>query len=244
MKTAENGKRFWAKVRAFPWRGAAVHALGLLNLAAIAALFFVPPERIEPLKSLPWTWWPWIARAQFVPAVLALDFAIVAATVAATLLFGRVYCEAVCPLGVAQDVLRRAAFARRLRVRRVCPRLPVSRAVWAVRLSVLAAAVAAGAAGVGVFWLDPYAIFCRGLALAADLHEADVEFALLAALPLGAVAILCFVGKGRLWCNAICPAGTVFALIAKPLAGETKILKTCGACRECFPKKTEKGDDR
>ena len=40
----------------------------------------------------------WLARIQFMPAVLALSFWTIAAILALTFLFGRVYCSVACPL--------------------------------------------------------------------------------------------------------------------------------------------------
>ena len=45
-----------------------------------------------------------LAKWQFVPAVLAGSTVIVIATVVVTLLFGRIYCGVCCPLGILQDV--------------------------------------------------------------------------------------------------------------------------------------------
>ncbi len=104
-----------------------------------------------------------------------------------------------------------------------------------MRLSILAAVVAAICAGFGAFWLDPYAIFCRALAV-FPLEESSATFALLAAIPFEAVAILSFTGKGRLWCNVICPVGTVFAIATKKEIFKTPYLRSCGECRACFPK--------
>ena len=46
----------------------------------------------------------WMAKIQFLPALLALNFGVVLIMVAATLLLGRVYCSVVCPLGIMQDI--------------------------------------------------------------------------------------------------------------------------------------------
>ena len=51
------------------------------------------------------TWFGWLARIQFLPAVLALNVAVVAFLVVLTLLLGRVYCSVICPLGVFQDIV-------------------------------------------------------------------------------------------------------------------------------------------
>ena len=50
------------------------------------------------------TWLGWMAKIQFLPAVLALNVGIVIALVVLTLVFGRVYCSVICPLGVMQDL--------------------------------------------------------------------------------------------------------------------------------------------
>ena len=51
------------------------------------------------------TWLRWMAEIQFLPAVLAANTAIVAALILATVLFGRIYCSVICPLGVMQDII-------------------------------------------------------------------------------------------------------------------------------------------
>ncbi len=50
-------------------------------------------------------WFGWMAKMQFLPAVLALNVGVVIALVLLTLLLGRVYCSVICPLGVFQDII-------------------------------------------------------------------------------------------------------------------------------------------
>ena len=50
-------------------------------------------------------WLGWMAKVQFLPAVLAMNFAVVAVLLLVTLLFGRAYCSVICPLGVMQDII-------------------------------------------------------------------------------------------------------------------------------------------
>lgn len=52
-------------------------------------------------------WLGWMAKIQFLPAVMALNFIVVIFLVALTLIFGRVYCSVICPLGVMQDAVAR-----------------------------------------------------------------------------------------------------------------------------------------
>ena len=50
-------------------------------------------------------WLGWIAKMQFLPALLAVNVGVVSVLLVLTLLFGRVYCSVICPLGVFQDVV-------------------------------------------------------------------------------------------------------------------------------------------
>lgn len=46
----------------------------------------------------------WMAKIQFLPAVLAWNAGIILLIVILTLIFGRIYCSIICPLGVMQDL--------------------------------------------------------------------------------------------------------------------------------------------
>ncbi|MCR5164137.1 MAG: 4Fe-4S binding protein, partial [Thermoguttaceae bacterium] len=50
-------------------------------------------------------WLGWMAKIQFLPALLAVNAGVVAALVLLTLLFGRIYCSVICPLGILQDLI-------------------------------------------------------------------------------------------------------------------------------------------
>ncbi len=47
----------------------------------------------------------WMAKVQFLPAVLAVNVVVIIALIVLTLIFGRIYCSVICPLGVFQDVV-------------------------------------------------------------------------------------------------------------------------------------------
>ena len=51
------------------------------------------------------TWFGWLAKIQFLPALLALNIGVVLFLVVFTFLFGRIYCSVICPLGVFQDIV-------------------------------------------------------------------------------------------------------------------------------------------
>lgn len=46
------------------------------------------------------TWFGWMAKIQFLPALLALNLGVVVLLVLLTFIFGRIYCSVICPLGV------------------------------------------------------------------------------------------------------------------------------------------------
>ena len=71
----------------------------------LAAVFFT----LVTLLFLDFTgtlhaWFGWMAKIQFLPALLALNVGVVALLVVLTLVMGRIYCSVICPLGVFQDI--------------------------------------------------------------------------------------------------------------------------------------------
>ena len=104
-------------------------------------------------------WFGWMARMQFLPAVLAVNVGVVLALLLLTLVCGRVYCSVICPLGVIQDIAGWLGGRTKKRRRRFTYS-PEKR--W-LRLGVLALFVIALLAGVGSFvaLLAPYSAFGR-----------------------------------------------------------------------------------
>lgn len=102
-------------------------------------------------------WFGFLAKIQFLPALLALNFGVVAALIVLTLLFGRVYCSVICPLGVMQDAVSWIAGKRTKNRFRYSPALS-----W-LRYGVLALFIAAAVAGIGSFvaLLAPYSAYGR-----------------------------------------------------------------------------------
>lgn len=201
-----------------------------------------------------------LAGVQLVPALVALTASaslltvlVVAGLAVVTLLAGRVYCSAVCPLGVLQDGLRRVLGRGR---KRALPHQPPADALRYGSLAVALAGVVAGWTGLTLALLDPYSHFGRivagllrplaigannlvadGLAVvgAPQPYRADLSGAggMALALPL---AVVCLLGglvwwRGRLFCNTLCPVGTVLGLVARVSAWRLAI--DPAACRRC-----------
>lgn len=192
-----------------PVRRAVKILIAALMLAAVTAAFF----GVRACAAA--------AKIQLVPALLAVDAVALGLLVVLIVLRGRLYCEIICPLGIVQDFVRWIA---RKKVRRVCTRLPGTKRQRTVRWIVFALFLLAGLAGFSFVWLDPYAIFGRGLTLTGGLFFL--------------VLVLSFVGAGRFWCNWICPVGTLLQLVSRFAVFKNKVEKCdhCEECRKCFPK--------
>ena len=100
-------------------------------------------------------WLSWMAKIQFLPAVMALNVVVVAVLVVLTLVFGRIYCSVICPLGVLQDLLARLNRKRN--------KYSYSKELRWLRYAVLVVFIVAAVAGVGSLFqlLAPYSAFGR-----------------------------------------------------------------------------------
>lgn len=148
---------------------------------------------------------------------------------AATLLFGRFFCNAICPLGIWQSFVNWVCHPKR-HVRRVCTRLPVGRGQWAVRGTVLAVAIVLAAVGMmGV----------AELVLPISILGKTVTGWTPGVVMGVAVTLLAAIGDGRIWCNWVCPFGTVYALVGKLAIFKSKVGEGCGNCRKCFGKEAK-----
>lgn len=181
-------------------------------------------------------WLGWMAKVQFLPALLALNVGVIIALVLLTLIFGRIYCSVICPLGVMQDVI--AWFGKRGR------KLPYnfSKARNWLRYPVFVLFVIALVAGIGSFvaLLAPYSAYGRIAAnlfqpvyilgnnalaaIAARLdsyafYSVDVWMRSLPTFLIAAVTfVLLFVlawKNGRTYCNTICPVGTLLGFLSR-----------------------------
>ena len=179
-------------------------------------------------------WLGWLAKIQFLPAVMALNVIVVVGLVLLTLVFGRIYCSVICPLGIFQDVLAR--------FRRKKNKYSYSKEVKWLRYPVLVVFVLAGVAGVGSLFqlLAPYSAYGRIatmifqpiwkagnnlLAMAAEHMDSYAFYSVdtwlrslpvlvIAAVTLVVLFILAWRG-GRTYCNTICPVGTILSFFAR-----------------------------
>ena len=199
----------------------------------------------------------WLAKIQFLPALLALNVGVIIALVLLTLLFGRIYCSVICPLGILQDVLAR--FNRKKN------RFRHSGEKRWLRYGVLLIFVVAFVAGVNslVALLAPYSSFGRiaqtlfqpvwiaanNVLAGISEHYGSYAFysrevwvrslptLIIAAVTLVLLVVLAWRG-GRTYCNTICPVGTLLSFLARfswlKIHFDEDKCKKCGKCeRNC-----------
>lgn len=204
------------------------------------------------------TYFRWLAKIQFIPAILAVNLIVVITLLVLTLIFGRVYCSIICPLGIMQDVISRFFPRKKLR-------FSYSPALTPLRITMFCVFTALLIAGFGTLasLLEPYSTFGtitqnllqpiyislnNILAKGAEsinsyaFYEREVWLRSLPALILSAflfiiIAILAW-KNGRTYCNTICPVGTLLGYISKfsflKVWIDTDKCKKCGKCeRTC-----------
>lgn len=205
------------------------------------------------------TWFGWMAKIQFLPAVLTLNIGVIIALVALTLLFGRIYCSVICPLGIMQDGF--GWLGKRSKKNRYSYSKPKNM----LRYIILALIVVAIITGVSVFvsLLAPYSAYGRIaqslfapiwqwgnnlLARWAESHDSYAFYTvdiwlkggITLVVAIVTLVVLAFLSwrNGRTYCNTICPVGTTLGFLSqfsllKPVIDTSKC-NGCGLCaRNC-----------
>jgi ferredoxin len=153
-----------------------------------------------------------------------------AASVAAALAVGRVFCSVLCPMGALQEACWRAA--RFLRIGASGGVKP-----WPARYAV------AIAAGFGIifaiprlaFFADPISNFGRGMTAISALAGGRARaFTLILAVPFVVILIVSFF-RGRRFCDW-CPAGVALGALSSIAPFGMKIREGCVSCGLCEKK--------
>lgn len=206
-------------------------------------------------------WWGWMARIQFLPSCLALNFGAIALILLLTFVFGRLYCSVICPLGVYQDLVvflrrsygriadrRRAAKLKAMKDNGLKPTSvkPSAAKVYgykkehkAVRYAVLAFALVCAFTSLQFLLalIAPYSAYGRMIHAAAGLFGADGVGAPLAITAAVTFAVITFLAwkRGRAYCNTICPVGTTLSLVSRFSLFRPVIDESkCIACGRCY----------
>ena len=243
-----------------------MNAMFLKRLRVVLSIFFLVLLTllfIDFRKSFSKEFYQWAVSLQFVPSLLktitvsgVVGFGFIAVLLL-TLLFGRVYCSILCPLGILQDFISwvsgKTKKKRRYKYHKA----------WTIgRYTLLALVLLPLLFGsiTMVTLLDPYSLFGRvattlfkpfavfgNNVVAAGFAKADiynflyrydivpVHPAILAitTLFLGGIGWASFT-RGRLYCNTVCPVGTFLGLISRFAIFKIVINKSqCTHCGRC-----------
>ncbi|MDR0682012.1 MAG: 4Fe-4S dicluster domain-containing protein [Dysgonamonadaceae bacterium] len=201
-------------------------------------------------------------KIQFIPAFLAGHFGFIIGLIIFTFLFGRIYCSVICPLGVFQDIISR--FAQRGKKKNKKKRwYHYHKPYNKVRYTLLTVCVIFLIFGITtpLLFLDPYSNFGRiavnifrpavmegnnllnWIALQFNqyhfyyvtIYTVTIASFLIASVALLTVGILSFL-RGRLFCNAICPVGSLLGFFSKYAIFRVSIDESkcnhCGLCEK------------
>lgn len=202
----------------------------------------------------------WLTKMQFVPALLALNGVVLAIVLFVSVLFGRIYCSSVCPMGIYQDLVgwisRRRLFHRK-RKKRYTFHAPKNILRWGVLGITIVAFFAGFTLLLGL--IDPYSAYGRAITstfrpvyMGANnllefifshfgnytFYKTEVYVLNAGVLFVGIITLLA-IGylawrSGRTYCNTICPVGTVLGFVSKFALFKIKINTTactnCGSC--------------
>ena len=226
-------------------------------LLITVSFFSVFPEAVQAIP----------VKTQIVPLIISLlseglliSVFLVIFFLLVTVIFGRLYCSFVCPLGGFQDIFirfRSVKVGRRIKKKRYKYRKPFSR----LRLLILIGVVVSTASG-GLYllsFLDPYSIFGKittyaikpsavfinnsgqkildkfGSDLISGMSFPPISFA--AVIPfiiVFTVIVLMSLRHGRLYCNSVCPLGTFLGLFSNRSLYRVKIdTDACNSCGIC-----------
>lgn len=184
-------------------------------------------------------------QMQLVQALLSVSAFWLTFWAVITLLFGRIYCSTVCPLGTILDIGSCAGMA--VRRRRHERRFNAATAAEIgyhyseprrfIRAVVLMFIIVSAVVGIptAILILDPYNIYSRALGIVPTV-ESGVSAAAIAIVSWLFIIFVAAIAvhRGRLLCNTICPVGTMLGCVS-PYSLYNIDINTdkcvgCGAC--------------
>ena len=221
--------------------------------------------------SIPSPWYRGLTWLQFVPslmkfiqtighglAVTAYGFILI---LILTLLFGRVYCSFICPLGIFQDVTNwfsvkvRNAGKKRFRFRFAKPETKLRYSILIITClslftgSIFLVTLLDPFSNFGRFvsnFFQPIYIMCNNILVkilesfgSYVLYPVTVvqtdPLALIVPVIMFGLVIWLSVWRGRLFCNTVCPVGTLLGLISKASLYKIRFdTAKCNQCGECM----------
>lgn len=198
-----------------------------------------------------------VLHFQIVPALLsftALGLTISLFIIILTLIFGRVYCSLLCPLGIFQDVISRvASIFKSKKARRLPYRKPHNILRYSIALIVFISLIFG--LTTPLLFLDPYSSFGRVVSqlfnpafvginnILGDWFPSSVShrtlvspslWLLILTIIFFLIVVVMSALRGRLYCNTICPVGTLLGGLSRislfKLAINSDACVSCNLC--------------
>ncbi len=204
-----------------------------IRLAA-AALFFAGITLL--FVGIGHQWWGWMAKLQFLPSCMALNFAAIAFVLLLTLVFGRIYCSVICPMGVFQDLVIRVRKLLSPKGRK--PKRHFVKEPRIVRYGVLALVIVTALTFSQLLLtvLAPYSAYGRMVRSIVGLSRGESLTPALLITAAATLVVICVCAWiwGRGWCNTVCPVGSVLGLVSRFSLFKVSIDQSqCVSCRKC-----------
>ena len=184
--------------------------------------------------GLPFTasWFGWMPKLQFLPAVMALNAATIVVVIGSCLLLGRLYCSAICPLGIMQDGISHVSVLVKRHNKNRRPFHFHKEIKW-LRYGIWAVFVLAIVFGFQslVALLAPYSAY--GRIVQSIVHFRPGTVLAIASVTLLLTGMLAWFA-GRDYCNVVCPVGTTLSFFSRfavfrPVIDSSK----CKNCKVC-----------
>lgn len=201
---------------------------------AAAALFFAGITLL--FVGIGHQWWGWMAKLQFLPSCMALNFAAIAFVLLLTLVFGRIYCSVICPMGVFQDLVIRVRKLLSPKGRK--PKRHFVKEPRIVRYGVLALVIVTALTFSQLLLtvLAPYSAYGRMVRSIVGLSRGESLAPALLITAAATLVVICVCAWiwGRGWCNTVCPVGSVLGLVSRFSLFKVSIDQSqCVSCRKC-----------
>lgn len=201
---------------------------------AAAALFFAGITLL--FVGIGHQWWGWMAKLQFLPSCMALNFAAIAFVLLLTLVFGRIYCSVICPMGVFQDLVIRVHKLLSPKGRK--PKRHFVKEPRIVRYGVLALVIVTALTFSQLLLtiLAPYSAYGRMVRSIVGLSRGESLAPALLITAAATLVVICVCAWiwGRGWCNTVCPVGSVLGLVSRFSLFKVSIDQSqCVSCRKC-----------
>ena len=194
----------------------------------------------------------WLPKLQLLEAILAVNVVLIVTLVVLTLVFGRIYCSVICPLGILQDVFgwlgkkakkNRYSYSSELKWLRIACFMLMLLAL-PIGLSVMVQLLAPYSAfgRIATNLLQPVYVAGNNVLAAIAEHYDSYAFyhsdlwmrsGLSLAIALVTLVVLAVLAwrNGRTYCNTICPVGFLLSILSR--FSWLKIHFDVEKCRNC-----------